>query len=318
MRSPTRGNFFQSFILIWSIAVQICLSFVLYYVLGIYDLMTTQIIFSFLLHLPILLFYLIKFGKNSNEVFKIRWCGFKNILYAVGFFLFMNPMFTLISYATSFFVPNTIGDSVSNLIEGKSIWLAVFAMAVMPAVFEELTYRGTLYFEYEEFPMKKAAFVNGLFFGIMHLNVHQFFYAFVIGYLLTFIVHHMKSIIPAMIVHFFINAPQVAMIFGLSLEQYNLPEVEMKVATREEEIWFMMIYTILTVACLPIAMSIYKKMKIHNSKTVLQKVYFADDNKNIEIQSEDYQNNPPVKYQVLRISFFVPLFLFALIIWWLN
>lgn len=318
MRSPTRGNLFQAFILIWSMFVQIGVFFALHFIFNIYDLMTTQIIFSFLLHLPIILFYLIKYGRNCNEVFKIRWCGFKNIMYALGFFLFMNPLFTLISYATSFFVPNTIGDSVNTLIEGNSIGTAVFAMAVMPAIFEELTYRGALYFEYEDFPIKKSAIVNGLFFGIMHLNLHQFFYAFVIGYLLTFIVHHMKSIIPAMIVHFFINAPQVALLFGLSLSDYGMPEVEMQIPTKEEELMFLMIYAVLAAACLPIAISIYKKMKIYNSGRVSQKVYFADDNRNIEIYAEELVCKDHSRYNILRFSFFVPIALFVIILFFLN
>ena len=43
---------------------------------------------------------------------------------------------------------------------------------------------------------------NGLMFGLMHLNIGQFFYASIIGVLLGLIVMVSESIIPAMIVHF--------------------------------------------------------------------------------------------------------------------
>ena len=68
--------------------------------------------------------------------------------------------------------------------------------------------------------MKKTIILVGFLFGLMHLNIEQFFYASVIGMFLTFLVYVTGSIIPSMIVHFMNNFMGLYLTFA---SFHNLP-----------------------------------------------------------------------------------------------
>lgn len=80
--------------------------------------------------------------------------------------------------------------------------IVVLYSAVLPAIFEEVAHRGMLLNAYKKYGILRAMLISGLMFGLMHLNIGQFFYASIIGILLAFVVVMSDSIIPAIIVHF--------------------------------------------------------------------------------------------------------------------
>ena len=67
---------------------------------------------------------------------------------------------------------------------------------------------------YKGLGAKKAIILVGVIFGLMHLNIEQFFYASVIGMFLTLLVYLSGSIIPSMIVHFMNNAMGLYLVFA--------------------------------------------------------------------------------------------------------
>lgn len=71
--------------------------------------------------------------------------------------------------------------------------------------------RGILLSGYDGVDIKKAMLLNGLFFGMLHLNLQQFLYAFALGALFAYMVRLTDSIIPSMVAHFTINGSQVLM-----------------------------------------------------------------------------------------------------------
>jgi len=82
--------------------------------------------------------------------------------------------------------------------------------AVLPAVFEEINYRGLgmqIFSEVED-DRKKILFI-GILFGLGHQFVAQTGYAFVGGLIFAYVVIKTRSIIPGMIVHFINNAVAV-------------------------------------------------------------------------------------------------------------
>ena len=90
------------------------------------------------------------------------------------------------------------------------LFFSLFFTAVMPGIFEEIMHRGILLNGVKESKNYKwAILVSGLFFGLMHLNINQFFYASIIGCFFAFIVIISKSIWPAIIMHFINNAINV-------------------------------------------------------------------------------------------------------------
>ena len=88
--------------------------------------------------------------------------------------------------------------------------MSLFVTAFLPAVFEEINYRGLgmqIFSEVED-DRKKILFI-GILFGLGHQFVAQTGYAFVGGLIFAYVVIKTRSIIPGMIVHFINNAVAV-------------------------------------------------------------------------------------------------------------
>ena len=106
-----------------------------------------------------------------------------------------SALLTLVGYETT-----SSGLSIDPSL--KNFLIVVLYSAVLPAIFEEIAHRGLLLNAYKKYGIGKAMIVSGLMFGLMHLNIGQFFYASIVGVLLAFIVVVSDSIVPAIIVHF--------------------------------------------------------------------------------------------------------------------
>ena len=83
--------------------------------------------------------------------------------------------------------------------------IAIFASAVLPAFCEEFANRGMLLNGLKRLGAKKAILISALLFALMHLNIGQFGYAFLIGVFLGFLCLATGSIWPGIIIHFLNN-----------------------------------------------------------------------------------------------------------------
>ena len=59
----------------------------------------------------------------------------------------------------------------------------------------------------------KAAFVSALLFGLLHMNPQQFPYAFVVGFIFSFLVERTNSLYASILPHMVINGTTVVSIF---------------------------------------------------------------------------------------------------------
>lgn len=141
------------------------------------------------------------FGYNKLEAKPIFlsiligiFCYFFNLFVAS----FFSTIITLCGYerAPSFPFSSTSDYSVANFI------LQVITVAIVPAICEETAHRGLLLNGFKGMGIKNAMIFSSLLFGLMHLNINQFFYATVLGFLIALSVVLSKSIVPAIIIHF--------------------------------------------------------------------------------------------------------------------
>lgn len=101
------------------------------------------------------------------------------------------------------------GSGGSVGLEYYSTWnffLQILLVAVLPAICEEFLHRGILLQGIKHAGFKKAILISSICFALLHLNIEQFFYAFVIGLILGFVSVVAKNIYPAIIIHFVNNA----------------------------------------------------------------------------------------------------------------
>ncbi len=97
--------------------------------------------------------------------------------------------------------PGTIYSGPGSLV----LW--IFMGAAMPAIFEELTHRGFVLDALSDRGSEvEAVMLCGLLFACMHTNIMQFFYAFVGGCIMAWLVVKTGSIFPSMLLHFVNNA----------------------------------------------------------------------------------------------------------------
>ena len=170
-----------------------------------------------MLIIPITAFSIIKRQRVSATLkdFKVNKISFKHICisFGIGICVFLlniciSSLFNAI--ITAFGYENVPTSGTASGIDSSflNFLIVVFYSAFLPAVCEEITHRGMLLNGLKKYGLTKALVLSSLMFGLMHLNINQFFYATIVGLIIGFIAICANSIIPAMIIHFtnnFIN-----------------------------------------------------------------------------------------------------------------
>lgn len=133
---------------------------------------------------------------------------------------------------------NYLNDSIQGYLK-EPWWAVLLATALIPAVMEELVCRGVYLSGCRRWNIYGAAALNGVFFGVLHLNPQQAVYAAIFGFSCALITLGADSLWPAMLAHFIINGTQILMAFGAqalagqdSLLGWLLAEMQ-----KEESLW---------------------------------------------------------------------------------
>ncbi|WP_317854066.1 type II CAAX endopeptidase family protein [Chakrabartyella piscis] len=167
-----------------------------------------QVIYSIL---PILFYFLVT-RKNPLTILRIHKLSWKNVVLVSLFAIVVQPFMALLSFLASLVFPNLVNEAFMSL-ENESLWSTLVAMAILPAILEELLVRGIFLSGYQMLGRKRAIFCSALLFGMLHMNPQQFFYAFIAGLFFCFLVERSGSIFASIIPHFIINGTNVSTYF---------------------------------------------------------------------------------------------------------
>jgi len=139
------------------------------------------------------------------------------------------------------------------LTSGIPLWFLIFSIALVPAVCEEVMFRGYLLRLFEKSSGALwAIFITGLLFGAFHLRVTQLIPLSLIGVLLAWVTIQSGSLIPAIIMHLVHNgATVIAVHFYPQL-------IEIDSAEAIPPVWLILVSVILTVY----GIFLYKKLKL--------------------------------------------------------
>ncbi|MCM1467939.1 MAG: CPBP family intramembrane metalloprotease, partial [Alistipes sp.] len=149
------------------------------------------------------------------------------ILAYVGAYCLM-PLIYLVNFLTMFFAKNYVNGMVAELYR-YPLWAQLVLLALLPAVVEEFIFRGIFYGSYRRKNVVGAALMSGLLFGITHLNLNQFAYAFAMGAAFCLLYEASGSIVLPMTAHFAINANTVFMIQAVDI----MPELAAQDSTAQ-------------------------------------------------------------------------------------
>ncbi|SHK07837.1 hypothetical protein SAMN02745248_01717 [Hathewaya proteolytica DSM 3090] len=168
-----------------------------------------QLVGTFIfLWLPAIIYILIHKNKSNysiKESLKLKKTGFNNLAFSFLAFLCLEPIAMFLNTISTYFIPNNVGDFVSTLSSNGSVAMLFFTIAIVPAIGEELVFRGIIADGYKTRTLTTIALINGLLFGIFHMNPCQFLYAFVLGVVFTYVVEYTGSIFCSMLIHFLFN-----------------------------------------------------------------------------------------------------------------
>lgn len=141
----------------------------------------------------------------------------------------LHPTYTLLGQAISSALPigpetQRVLESVSQLIGDQPLWAVIMVLAVLPAICEELTFRGFIFGGLlRNGGAMRAVILSSLFFGLAHSFLQQSIAATIMGLMLGVVAWRTGSILCTMMVHVINNSLSVSLGW-LSHRQAALPE----------------------------------------------------------------------------------------------
>lgn len=205
MKPVFRSNLFALIVILGQIFGSLFLSGFLYQKFSLPQvLILSQVIF---LVVPVIVYFIVT-RQHIKSTLRLNRIALVDIAIIIAIAFLSQPVASFLSALTNAFFRNIVNDLIKNLNQIPYI-TQLSAIALTPAICEELTMRGVVLAGYKNISNWKAAIMTGLIFGILHLNPQQFLYAFVLGILFAYLVRITNSIFSSMLCHFAFNGIQV-------------------------------------------------------------------------------------------------------------
>lgn len=206
--------------------------------------------------LPAVLF-LLATRTNPVSFCKLKKVHVSTILMTVLFALLLEPLTTVVNAISMLFVENEIAG-MSGLITRIPLWGMLLGIAVYGPFAEELAFRGVIYQGYCQQENKwKALLLSSLLFGLMHMNLNQACYAFVLGVALALLMEASGSMLPAFVFHFCVNGLSTVLLFAVdgitSGEMGELMEAAESSLSGQELLLVISVYVVIATLCTPLA-----------------------------------------------------------------
>ncbi len=161
------------------------------------------------LGLPCIVYYLLKGRKLSDPIYGISERGpqILLIIFAALFFicgtLLIKFFYILGGYTNATLV--SFYDTIPDTLEETRQIEVIVSLIIVPAVCEELFFRGIIFSEYRRFGTANAVVVSALCFSMLHFSVENFFMYLFSGLLFGFITAMTRSIFPSVALHLLSN-----------------------------------------------------------------------------------------------------------------
>lgn len=108
---------------------------------------------------------------------------------------------------------NAYSDTMTQITEGKSLWMLIFWMGIVAPVAEEAVFRWLVFLRLRDFlSLWKAAVISAVIFGIYHGNAVQGVYAAVLGVVFAWVLEKSGSLWSSVLLH--IGANVWILLFG--------------------------------------------------------------------------------------------------------
>lgn len=153
-------------------------------------------------------FYVSYMKPQSLKNMSFRLPSISNMARIILITICLIPAISLITALSTIFVDNQAAQMMSVMLTNP-LWLNIIIMALVPAVCEEYLFRGIIFHGYKERNPFRAMLLSGFLFALIHLNLSQFIYAFIMGFLFSLLVYATKTVMSSILAHFVFNAVNV-------------------------------------------------------------------------------------------------------------
>ncbi len=191
--------------------------------------MISQILAQLLSILPAYLFIRIYTEKKDYSIKKALLYVSKPqmILITVAIIYLLQIVLSLVIYplfGIDYDVLNTL--DLTNIGNPLSKFLVILALAIVPAILEELLFRKAFVDLFRPYGAKFAVIFSAILFGLLHMNLSQCVFAFIMGIIFGSIYIYTNDIKITMLVHFINNGiASLAIIF--SDVKFKIPGLDM-------------------------------------------------------------------------------------------
>ncbi len=155
---------------------------------------------------PLLLLMLKKIPKQAPIQNQLSTKSFLKYAAVSVFFMYVGN--TISSYLM-LYVEKLLGkapiNSVDTVLDSTNVILSILFIGIIGPIVEEVMFRKLFTDRLTPYGDKIAIFLPALIFGLFHVNLYQFFYAFFLGAIFSYIYVKTGKLIYTCILHMFIN-----------------------------------------------------------------------------------------------------------------
>lgn len=287
------------------------------FLFGYLGLLKSDILSSFLIQIVVmfaipLLMYSLFTKSNLKQTFNdvgLKKISSKIIFYSIilGFVLYFLNTFVASSFSSilSLLGYNTLSSSTPTKITYVTLLKELILSCVLPGFCEEFLHRGIMLHAGKKYSNTKyCLIISSILFGLIHLNIRQFLYAAILGFLMGYVTLVADSIIPSIIIHFMNNFLSSYFYYG---NFFDWPLA--KFINHIESILFNNSFTFITSTVFAVIGLIYlyqyltKKILYERTKSESLKVFNALQISNLSIiqaQIKFNEINQIIKYKALN------------------
>lgn len=187
--------------------------------------------YQMLLSIPTIVYIFMK-KQDISDVLRIKAINVPTILLSILAAILCSPISAFISIISSYFIKDNLTDAMST-IYSAGLGFALFTTAVLPALGEEILFRGVLYHTYSKISPRKGILLSAALFALMHMNFYQIFYTFLIGIVFALMMEAADSLLVPMLMHFVYNATSVINGYSAYQNSNNTTEAAAELITDE-------------------------------------------------------------------------------------
>ena len=151
--------------------------------------------------------------SSPARTLRLTWPPRRYFVLAIALALAVNPLVIELGHLVEYWFPisSVVQEALGRLMtESPSLWVAIGVFALLPAVCEEVAFRGFILSGLEHQRRTRSAILfSALMFGFLHMLLslyQQLFNATLLGIVLGLLAVRSRSLLPGILFHFLNNA----------------------------------------------------------------------------------------------------------------